>query len=136
ARGQADQAEELAESAIESLAEGDAHAPRLQAKLREQGEHGLLVRLLDARLGYVRSPYRRGQILAEKAEAHRAQGDPKAAFEARLEAIEADPGSPLLHLDMRELAEDLGRVDDYRKHLEAILERSRRDTDAMTRCEV
>src|SRR5690606_35039869 len=64
------------------------------------------------------------------------EGERAGAFEARLEAVDADPGSPLLHTGLRELASELDRVGDYQAHLEAILKRSRRDTDAMTRCEV
>ncbi|MEM1033649.1 MAG: tetratricopeptide repeat protein, partial [Myxococcota bacterium] len=136
ARGQDDQAEELAESAIEALAEGDVHAPRLQQRLRDKGEFALLARLLDARLRYVRSPYRRGQILHEKAEAWSLMGDASRALTARLEAVEADPGSPVLHEGLRELAEGQDALATYEEKLRALLEVTRRDTDAMVRCEL
>lgn len=136
ARGQTDQAEELAESAIESLADNDARAPQLQKKLRALGEHTLLVRLLDARLEYVQSPYRRGAILGEKAEVLDQLDKAEEAFNTRLEATSADPGSPLLHEGTRELAVELDHLDRYVAHLEELLERSRRDTDAMIRCEL
>jgi tetratricopeptide (TPR) repeat protein len=136
ARGQNDQAEELAESAIEALADNDARAPQLQKKLAEQGEHELLIRLLDARLEYVQSPYRRGAILGQKAKMLDAIDRAEEAFDTRLAAIDADPGSPLLHEGTRELAVELDHLDRYTAHLDKILERSRRDTDAMIRCEV
>ncbi len=136
ARGQAEQAEELAQSAIEALSENDSRAPQLQRKLRAQGERTLLLRLLDARLSYVTSPYRRGQILAERAEILAELERPEDALEARLCAIDADPGSPLVHEGARELAAALGQLDRYVAHLEGVLSRARRDTDAMIRCEV
>jgi len=136
ARGQGDQAEELAESAIEALAENDARAPLLQKKLREQGETQLLLRLLQARLRYVDSPYRRGQIIGEKASLFRILERPEDAFAAQLEAIDADPGSPLLHEGLLESAIALGKLDEYVEHLSALLEKARRDIDAMVRCEV
>ncbi len=136
ARGQAAQAEELAESAIESLADNDARAPQLQQKLRDRGEHELLLRLLEARLEYVHSPFRRGAILGERADVLHKLGRADEAFETRLQATAADPGSPLLHEGLRELASSIGELDKYVAHLEGLLERSRRDTDAMIRCEV
>lgn len=136
AQGQDDQAEELAESAIDALSENDARAPQLQAKLRARGEHELLSRLLDARLRYVKSPYRRGQIIGEKSEILQQMGESGAAFDARLEAIAADPGSPILHEGTRELAVELGKLDAYQETLQELLERARRDTDAMIRCEL
>ena len=136
ARGQSDQAEELAESAIEALSEDDTRAPQLQAKLREAGEHQLLLRLLESRLAYTRSPYRRGNIVAEKAAILEKLGRKPEAFDAWLEAIDTDPGSPLLHAGTRELAVELGKLDAYTEVLETVLDRARRDTDAMIRCEV
>ncbi|RLB62338.1 MAG: hypothetical protein DRI90_09285, partial [Deltaproteobacteria bacterium] len=137
ARGQQEQAEELAESAIESLAEGEDHAPRLQTKLRQRGEYDLLVRLLDARLGYVQSPYRRGLILGEKATVLAEQLDrPADAFTTRLEAIENDPGSPTLHDGAWELAVSVDQLDRYVERLETLASQARRDTDAMVRCEL
>ncbi|MBW2454523.1 MAG: hypothetical protein JRI68_08430, partial [Deltaproteobacteria bacterium] len=137
ARGQQEQAEELAESAIESLAEGDAHAPRLQAKLRDRGEYDLLVRLLDARLTYTQSPYRRGLILGEKATILAEQLErPADALATRLKAIENDPGSPMLHDGAWRLAASVDQLDHYVEHCETLLSKARRDTDAMVRCEL
>ena len=136
ARGQNEQAEELAESAIEALAENDARAPQLQAKLREQNELDLLLRLLAARLEYVQSPYRRGQIIGERAELLMELGRKEDALQAKLAAIDADPGSPLLHDGIAELAGELNQLADYVSHLQAVLEKARRGTDAMVRCEV
>jgi tetratricopeptide (TPR) repeat protein len=136
-RGQAEQAEELAESAIEALSEGEAHLPRLQAKLREKGEFELLLRLLDARLSYTKSPYRRGRILGEKADVLATYLErPGEALEVRLAAIDVDPGSPLLHDGTRELAASLDKLDRYVGELERTLKRARRDTDAIVRCEL
>ena len=65
-RGQADQAAELVESALEALGENDAEAPRLQAKLREQRRLALLLRVLDARLAHIQRPYLRAEMLGRQ----------------------------------------------------------------------
>ena len=135
-RGQADQAEELAESAIEALEDNDARAPQLVQKLKDRGENELLLRLLDARLEYVHSPYQRGAILGDKAAVLEAMGQASEAFDTRVEATTSDPGSPLLHDGMREQAVALDQLDRYVAHLQELLQRSRRDTDAMIRCEL
>ena len=97
----------------------------------------MLVRLLDARLGYVQSPYRRGLILGEKATVLAEQLErPAEALATRREAIENDPGSPLLHDGAWELAASVDQLDRHVEHLEKLLSAARRDTDAMVRCEL
>ena len=136
-RGQADQSAELVESALEALAENDAEAPRLQVKLREQGASALLLRVLDARLGHIQRPYLRAELLGEKATVlDTGLARPEEALEARLEAVESAPGSPMQHKAAMELASRLGQLDRYVTLIESLLEKARRDADAHVRCEL
>jgi len=137
ARGQQDKADELAESALEALGESDTEALRLQKKLSELGEHELLLRLVDSRLSYIRSPHRRAEMLAQKAATLAGPLERKEdALEARLQAIDIDPSSPEWHAGTLELAGELGQTDRYLSTLETLLVRSRRGPDAIVRCEL
>ncbi len=136
-RGQGDKAAELVESALEALGESDIEAPRIQEGLRERQEYGLLRRVLEARLGHIDNQRQRAVILAELAELlEKDLGEPEAALDARLRALEADPGSPERHDSARDLASRLGKLDRYAKHIEGLLATSRRGSDAHARCEL
>src|SRR5690606_1508860 len=128
---------ELRESVLESIAEDDSQAPRLQKALRKAGNFELLRRVLDTRLANVKATRRRAKILA-------ALGDvlehdleqPDAALNARLEAVETDPSSPLLHDAVKDLAIRLNRTERYAKLLEDRLGALRRGDEALVRCEL
>ncbi|MCB9569212.1 MAG: tetratricopeptide repeat protein [Myxococcales bacterium] len=136
-RGQDDKATELVESASDALAESDAEAPRLQADLRERRDFALLRRVIEARLGHVEQARQRADILGELAEVYeRDLGQPEDALEARLRALEADPGSPARHEAARDLAVRIGLIDRYAQQVEALLELARRPSDAHARCEL
>jgi tetratricopeptide (TPR) repeat protein len=136
-RDQADQAEELFESAIDALAQNDDEADALQAALRERGELDLLRRVLETRLQHVHVPHRRADIFAQLAGLLETNlDDPEAALEARLAAIGIDPGSPPHHDAAQELATRLGAADRYVGAVESLLENARRDADAYVRCEL
>lgn len=136
-RGQADKAAELIESAIEALGESDVEAPRIQEDLRERQEYGLLRRVLEARLSHIQGARQRAAIFEELAELlERDLGEAEAALDARLRALEADPGAPERHDAARDLAARLGRSDRYGKHIEGLLATSRRGSDAHARCEL
>ena len=136
-RGQEDKAGELVESALEALGESDLEAPRIQDGLRERQEYALLRRVLEARLGHIQAPRQRAAILGELAELlEKDLHEPDAALDARLRALEADPGAPERHDAARDLAARLGKQDRYAKHIEGLLATSRRGSDAHARCEL
>lgn len=136
-RGQAEQAEELVESALEALAADDAQAPGLQRTLTERGEHALLLRVLQTRLHHLEGGRRRADVLADLATLYEGpQGEPGKALDARLEALEQDPGSPVHHQRACELAERTEQLDRYIEHVAELLERARRNTDVHVRCEL
>ena len=135
-RGQADQAEELTESALEVLAEDDDQAPRLQMLAREHGDMEFFERILETRLRSVESSRRRAEILAERAFLREERDQTSEALSDRLEALRLDPGSPEHHERASELAERLGRRDEYVDAVEQLLAKARRNTDVLERCEL
>ncbi|MBI4706228.1 MAG: tetratricopeptide repeat protein [Deltaproteobacteria bacterium] len=137
ARGQPEQAAELEESAVEALTQNDAEAPQVQRVLREQGESELLRRVLDSRLGHVRGAHKRAAILGELAQVlDGGLGKPEDAFEACLRAVESAPDVPAHHQGAWDLGARLSRLDRYGELVRSLCERTRRDTDALARCEL
>src|SRR5690606_28235159 len=126
-KGEADKAEELRESVLEAIAADDGQAATLQTAQRKRGELERLRRVLDTRLANVKAPRRRAKILGTLGDVleHDLQQTDK-ALDARLEAVEADPSSPLLHDAVKELAIRLGRTERYAKLLEDRLATMRR----------
>ncbi len=135
--GETDQAQELVESALEALAGNDAAAPRLQQLLRERGDYGLLRRVLEVRLTHVDNRRMRAEALGDLADLVGGTfGDDAGSFDLALQAVHADPGSPIHHARALGLAEGLDRVDDYAEVIEHHLDKSRRSSDAHVRCEL
>jgi tetratricopeptide (TPR) repeat protein len=136
-RGQEGQAEELLESALEALSQNDDEAPQLQATLIARDELDLLRRVLETRLDSVQSTKRRADVLADLGDLLEKRLDrPEEAFDARLQAVENDPGSPPRHASARDLATSLDALDRYAELVERQLEKAQRDTDAHVRCEL
>jgi tetratricopeptide (TPR) repeat protein len=136
-RGERDKASELVESALEAIVQNDDEAPRLEANLREHEEFGILRRVLETRLGHVRTPRKHGRILSSLARLLEEDlEDREAALETRLAAMENDPVFPPHHEAARELALRLDRVETYVEKLESLLEQARRGTDVYVRCEL
>lgn len=136
-RGQDEQAAELVESVIGTLAENDFSAHRLQARLYEYGEFELLKRVLTARLSYVASPRGRCEILSELADVLDGQlNRAEEALDVRLRAIESDPTFPLQHEAARGLALRLNQLERYISTVESLLNTVRRGSDSHTRCEL
>jgi tetratricopeptide (TPR) repeat protein len=136
-KSEADKAEELRESVLEAIAADDSQAPNLQKALRKRGEFDLLRRVLDTRLASVKAPRRRAKILGSLGDVleHDLNLADK-ALDARLEAVETDPSSPVLHNAVKELAIRLGRTERYAKLLEDRLATMRRGDEALVRCEL
>jgi tetratricopeptide (TPR) repeat protein len=132
-----DRVEELRESVLEAVAEDDSQAPKLQKALRKAGDFELLRRVLDTRLANVKAPRRRAKVLGTLGDVLEKDLDqPDAALDARLEAVETDPSSPLLHDAVKELAIRLGKTERYAKLLEDRLGALRRGDEALVRCEL
>jgi tetratricopeptide (TPR) repeat protein len=136
-RGDAEQAQELIESAMEALAERPSEGAAFAERLRSAGAFALLARVLDARLAGADSPRRRAEVLGELAELQEVHlRDLDKAFESRLDALRTDPASPEHHAHARELAERRGRLAEYVDAVEKQLDKSRRTNDAYVRVEL
>lgn len=137
ARDDEDQAQELIESAMEALAERPAEGLHFAARLREQGEHALLGRVIEARLSAADTPRARALVLGELADLQAEHlDDPEAALKSRLQALKAAPGNPENHEKARALAVSTGEPDAYIGAVETLLEKARRPTDVYVRCEL
>ncbi|MFN3187696.1 MAG: tetratricopeptide repeat protein [Nannocystaceae bacterium] len=137
ARDDEDQAQELIESAMEALAERPAEGLHFAARLREQGEHALLQRVIEARLNAADTPRARALVLGELADLQAEHlDDPEAALKSRLQALKAAPGDPHNHEKARGLAIATGDPEAYIAATETLLEKARRPTDVYVRCEL
>ncbi|MCK9523075.1 MAG: hypothetical protein M0R76_08525 [Proteobacteria bacterium] len=136
-RGQEDKVADLVESALEALANDDAQAEGVQAKLKQRGDWAQLVRVLQTRLAHLDRPRRRARVYGELAAVHATHLDaPAVAMDMLLKAIAADPSAPSFHDALMEVARTLNRFDEYVALLEQLLEKTRRDMDALARCEI
>ncbi|MDD9936468.1 MAG: hypothetical protein OXT09_22845 [Myxococcales bacterium] len=113
ANGNADQADELIESAMEAATGSEAEARRFQRVLRERKELEQLMRLLDARLRFAQEPAAEAEILAVRAEVLVEQGDSEEALTALMKAIGLDPDADALHAQTRQLATTMGELERY-----------------------
>jgi tetratricopeptide (TPR) repeat protein len=136
-RGQGDQAEELIESALETIGADDTQSARVQRMLEAREDWDLLLRVLQTRLAHVDGPRRRARVLSDLASLYAEHIDrPDDAFATRLQALELDAGSPEHHDHARDLAAKLDRHDEYTEHVSRLVDRSRRNTDVLVRCEL
>lgn len=135
-RGESDQSEELVESALESLAQSDV-GTRLEKSLTQRGDYHLLRRVIERRLKLTENPRRKAVLYAKLADLLEGPLENlEEAFDARLEALEANPSLSTLNDPTRELASRIGKVDAYLASLEVQLEKARRSTDTYARCEL
>ncbi|MCP4680400.1 MAG: tetratricopeptide repeat protein [Deltaproteobacteria bacterium] len=136
-QGQSDQAAELCESAFEILSKDDSQADRLQTRLLEEDRHDLLERVFETRVANVKKPRLLARVFYEYAELlEKTLERPEDALDARLRAVESDPGSPIYHDSALKLASKCGHMNRYIQNLEALFKNARRDSDAHIRCEL
>jgi len=136
-RGDTVSADELIESAIETLRSDDTEGSALQATLRKRGDDAFLQRVLLVRLDGATTVRQKADLLGELATLQEdALKQLDTAFESRLAAIRLDPGTPQHHERARELAARLDRLRDYVRFVEDMLDQARRNTDVYVRCEL
>jgi tetratricopeptide (TPR) repeat protein len=122
-QGEPDRAKEILESAFELSTESVVEARRLEAALRAKGDHGNLVRALEARIKRSGTPADAANIYGELGrlyEDHLGRVDD--AFEMRLRALDIDPASDATHEAAHRLAITLGSVDVYETRVRALAE--------------
>ncbi len=129
-RGEADQAKELLESAMEAAIQSDAEVRRLRRSLLAHGEGKLLLQVLEKRLATNPEPGSQARLLADMAEAlDGSLGRGDEALDALVKAINVMPSRIELHDRARELAKRIGQTKRFVDSVEATIDRLRRKDD-------
>lgn len=130
-QGQADQAKELLESALEAAVQSDAEVRRLRRSLLAHGETETLLRALRMRLEASEESQGQAELLADIAEVldkHLGRADE--ALTALLEALQKDPLRADLHQRARAMAKTAGKSTSYVDTVKTIAESLRRREDS------
>ena len=128
--GDATQAKELLESAIDAAVQSDVEVRRLRRSLLAHGEADTLLRVLELRLAQTTDAQSQARLHADMAEVLDAHLDRSAdALEAIQKAINQAPARLDLHDKARALAKKTGETRKYVEAVEAVVERLRRKDD-------
>ncbi|MFO0661437.1 MAG: tetratricopeptide repeat protein [Polyangiaceae bacterium] len=114
--GQEQRASEILESAFEAAADPN-DAVRFEAALRKRGDAALLLRALRGRLALETTREGRSAVLEEIGVLLESLGDVAGSFDARLQALEIQPGAAAILESVRALAR---KVDQSRKLAELL----------------
>ncbi|MDX2088817.1 MAG: hypothetical protein SFX73_13250 [Kofleriaceae bacterium] len=128
-RGEADQAKELLESAMEAAIQSDAEVRRLRRSLIAHNEVELLLSVLEKRLGTNPEPHSKARLLSDLAEALDQLGRGNDALDSLIRAINVMPGRLDLHERARELAKKLGQTSKFVEAVDQVVDRLRRKDD-------
>jgi tetratricopeptide (TPR) repeat protein len=129
-RGEADQAKELLQSAIEAAIQSDTEVRRLRRSLLAHGEGVRLLEVLEKRLATNPEPQSQARLLADMAEALDGHLDRKPeALDALIKAFGVMPSRLDLHERARELAKRLGATKKFVDAVESVVDRLRRKDD-------
>ena len=130
ARGEADQAKELLESAMEAAIQSDAEVHRLRRSLIAHGEGEKLLEVLEKRLATNPEPHSQARMLSDMAETLDGQlGREGEALDALVRAINVMPSRTDLHERARNLAKRSQQTKKFVDAVEATVDRLRRKDD-------
>ncbi len=129
-RGEADQAKELLESAMEAAIQSDAEVRRLRRSLIAHGQGELLLKVLEKRLETNPEPHSQARLLSDMAEAldDQLKRGPE-ALEALIRAINVMPSRTDLHERARALAKRIGQTKRFVDAVDQTVDRLRRKDD-------
>lgn len=129
-QGQADQAKELLQSALEAAVQSDAEVRRLRRSLLAHGETETLLQVLRMRLEASEEGIGQAELLADIADVlDKHLGRPDEALAAILEALQKNPLRADLHDRARAMARAAGKSRDYVDTVKAIADSLRRRED-------
>ena len=129
-RGEADQAKELLESAMEAAIQTDAEVHRLRRSLIAHGEGERLLEVLEKRLATNPEAHSQARMLSDMAETLDGQlGRSTEALDALVRAINVMPSRTDLHERTRELARRTGQTKKFVDAVEQTVDRLRRKDD-------
>jgi len=136
-KGEEAQAKELIESLIEEIYRDETEAQSLQNNMFEHGEFELICRILETRISKEMKPKKKSELLSQLADILENQlHQLEKAFQTAVESLELDPINPARYDSAKNLALKLGKIDEYLSKIESLLEKFRRDTDALIRCTI
>ncbi|TPV94928.1 MAG: hypothetical protein B7733_12680 [Myxococcales bacterium FL481] len=136
-RGHDDQAQELAESALDAAMDEGGGSSRLRAMLWDRDEKHLLARLLEAEAAAATQASQRAERWAELAKLQQARGDaPGDVLAVWLRVVQEQPASPDYHAAARASAESADEIERYGDALAALLDSPETASDPYARCEV
>jgi tetratricopeptide (TPR) repeat protein len=122
-QGEQDRAREILESALEAGAKSEVEGKRLEQALRARGDHGTLVRALEARLSRAEGTPSAAGVLADLAEVLDVHlGHLARAFLTRMRAVTLTPDSVLAHEAALVLARRTDGVSRYVEEVERLAE--------------
>ena len=129
-QGEPDRAKEILESAFELSTESVVEARRLEAALRAAGDHGNLVRALEARItrgaSQSREPADAATIYGELGRLYEEHlGRTEDAFEMRLRALEIDPAADITHEAAARLAAKLEKLPVYESRVRTLADKAK-----------
>ena len=128
-RGEADQAKELLESAMEAAIQSDAEVRRLRRSLIAHDEGARLLEVLEKRLGTNPEPHSQARLLSDMAEALALLDRGNEALDALIRAINVMPARTDLHERAREMSKKLGQTKRFVDAVDAVVDRLRRKDD-------
>jgi tetratricopeptide (TPR) repeat protein len=129
ARGEADKAAEVLDSAFEAAAHDAAEFTRLRERLGKRGELAALAGALEKRAAAAKTTLQQAEAYREIAEVRAQLGDEAGALDALLHAIQATPEDVEVHARARAIARAGGMTERYLGVLEAAVDRRRRRDD-------
>lgn len=128
-RGEADQAKELLESAMETAIQSDAEVRRLRRSLLAHDQGELLLKVLTKRLDTNPEHQSQARLLSDMAETLDTLGRGTEALDALIKAINAQPGKLELHDRARALSKKLDMTKKFVDAVDQIVDRLRRKDD-------
>lgn len=137
ARGHEDQAQELAESALDAAMDDSEGSARLRAMLWERGGRDLLARLLQAEAAVATTSLARAKLWAELARLRQSRDDqPSEILDVWLRVVVEQPSSPDYHAAARACAEAADQLDRYAAALAELSDAPTVISDPFACCEV
>ncbi len=134
-QGETERSREILESALEAATKGTFEQQRLEAALRARGDHGTLVRVLEAKLDRAGDSPEATTTLAELAELLSERiGRPDQALSVRLRAVALDPRSDAAHEAALALARSMDTARRYVDATTALVERAVERGDVTLAC--
>ncbi|MBA3463683.1 MAG: hypothetical protein H0T46_27240, partial [Deltaproteobacteria bacterium] len=128
-RGEADQAKELLESAMETAIQSDSEVRRLRRSLLAHDQGELLLKVLTKRLDTNPEHQSQARLLSDMSETLDSLGRGQEALDALIKAINAAPNKTEQHERARSLAKKLGLTAKFVEAVDQVVDKLRRKDD-------